>query len=73
MGLLSLADPPRPDSKEMIDGVRELGVKPLMLTGDNIAIAKEIARQVGIGANIIRMDDFRNLSELEQTTIIRRI
>ena len=49
VGLISLADPPRPDSKSMIAGMRELGVKPLMLTGDNIAIAKEIAVQVGIG------------------------
>jgi H+-transporting ATPase len=54
----------------MIDGIRELGVKPLMLTGDNIAIAKQIASQVGIGNRIIRMDDIRNLNETEQTKII---
>ena len=70
VGLLSLADPPRPDSKDMIEGIRELGVKPIMLTGDNIAIAKEIARQVAIGTRIIRMDDFRKLSETEQAKII---
>ena len=33
VGLISLADPPRPDSKGMIEDARELGVKPLMLTG----------------------------------------
>ena len=70
VGLLSLADPPRTDSKEMIEGVRDLGVKPLMLTGDNIAIAKEIARQVAIGPKIIRMDDFRKLSDTEQVSLI---
>jgi len=70
VGLLSLADPPRPDSKAMIEGARELGVKPLMLTGDNIAIAREIARQVGVGPKIIRMDDFRRLSDTEQGRII---
>ena len=70
VGLVSLADPPRPDSKNMIDGIRELGIKPLMLTGDNIAIAKEIAGQVGIGNRIIRMDDIRNLDETEQAKII---
>jgi H+-transporting ATPase len=70
VGLISLADPPRPDSKGMIEGMRELGVKPLMLTGDNIAIAKEIALQVGIGDKIIRMDDIRNLNETEQAKII---
>jgi H+-transporting ATPase len=71
VGLLSLADPPRVDSQEMIAGARALGVRPVMLTGDNIAIAKEIARQVGIGANIIRMDDFRKLNETEQTRLIQ--
>ncbi len=70
VGIISLADSPRPDSKGMIENARELGVKPLMLTGDNIAIAREIASQVGVGDRIIRMDDFRNLSETEQTKII---
>jgi H+-transporting ATPase len=70
VGLLSLADPPRPDSKGMIEGARELGVKTLMLTGDNIAIAREIALQVGVGDRIVRMDDLRNLSETEQARII---
>ena len=70
VGLLSLADPPRPDSKAMIEGARALGVKPLMLTGDNIAIAREIARQVAIGPKIIRMDDFRKLSDTEQARLI---
>jgi H+-transporting ATPase len=66
VGLVSLADPPRPDSKSMIAGARELGVKPIMLTGDNIAIAREIALRVGIGNGIIRMDDLKNLSETDQ-------
>ena len=66
VGLVSLADPPPGRIlKNMIEGIRGLGVKPLMLTGDNIAIAKEIAAQVGIGNRIIRMDDIRNLDETE--------
>ena len=59
-GLLPLADPPRPDSKKMIEQVRKLGIKPLMLTGDSIDIAKEISNQVGIGKNIIRMADIKD-------------
>jgi H+-transporting ATPase len=62
VGLLPLADPPRPDSKSMIDRARKLGIKPLMLTGDSIAIAKEISHQTGIGNNIIRMADIKDLS-----------
>jgi len=70
IGLLSLADPPRPDSKSMIEEIRKLEVKPVMLTGDNIAIAKEIARQVGIGDKIIRLPDLEGLSEAEQEKIV---
>jgi H+-transporting ATPase len=66
VGLLPLADPPRSDSKKMIEEARALGVKPMMLTGDNIAIAKEIARQVGIGSKIIRLGDIEGLSEDER-------
>ena len=73
VGLLSLADPPRPDSKDMIAGARKLGVKPMMLTGDNIAIAREIARQVSIGDRIIQMEEFRKMDDLEQAKTVEEI
>jgi H+-transporting ATPase len=63
VGLIPLADPPRPDSKKMIEEIRELGVKPIMLTGDALPIAREIAGQVGIGTNIIRLADLEGLTE----------
>ncbi|MCL5022323.1 MAG: plasma-membrane proton-efflux P-type ATPase [Nitrospirae bacterium] len=69
-GLLPMADPPRPESKSMIAQARKLGIKPMMLTGDNMAIAKEISGQVGIGSNIIRMADMQGLSEEEQVKIV---
>ena len=46
VGLLPLVDPPRPDSKSVMEELKTLGVKPKMLTGDNVAVAKVIARQV---------------------------
>jgi H+-transporting ATPase len=70
VGLLPLADPPRPDSKETISELRLLGVKPKMLTGDNVAIAKEIARQVGLGDKIYPMSDFAKLPEDNQVKIL---
>jgi H+-transporting ATPase len=70
VGLLPMADPPGPDSKSMIEEARKQGIKPLMLTGDNIAIAKEIAYQVGIGSNIIRLADIEGLSENEQVKVV---
>jgi H+-transporting ATPase len=72
-GLISLNDPPRPDSKDMVLKARELGVKPLLLTGDNIAIAREIARQVSIGDRIIRMDEFRKMEEAGQMKVIEEV
>jgi H+-transporting ATPase len=70
IGLLPMADPPRPDSRSMIEQARKLGIKPMMLTGDNIAIAKEIAHQAGIGGNIIRMADIEGLSEDERVKAV---
>jgi len=69
-GLLAMADPPRPDSRGMIEEAKKQGIKPLMLTGDHIAIAKEIAYQVGIGSKIIRLADMEGLSEDEQVKIV---
>jgi H+-transporting ATPase len=66
LGLLSLADPVRPDSKDMIEGAKVLGIKAMMLTGDNIAIAREIAKRVSMGNRIIRMEELKDLSEDEQ-------
>jgi len=69
-GLLPMADPPRQESKSMIEQARKLGIKPMMLTGDSLAIAKEIAGQVGIGSNIILMADMQGLSEEEKIKIV---
>ncbi|HEU5417685.1 MAG TPA: plasma-membrane proton-efflux P-type ATPase [Streptosporangiaceae bacterium] len=52
LGLLPLADPPQPDSAQTIAEAARHGVTVKMLTGDNIAIAAEIAGQVGLGTRI---------------------
>lgn len=53
LGLLPLSDPPRPDSAETIRQASEHGIAVKMLTGDNAAIAGEIAERVGLGRNIV--------------------
>ncbi|MHB1275587.1 MAG: plasma-membrane proton-efflux P-type ATPase, partial [Candidatus Humimicrobiaceae bacterium] len=70
IGLLTLADPLRADSKLIIEEIKKLGIKVKILTGDNIEIAKEIALQISIGNNIIKMSDLENLSEPEKNKII---
>ena len=52
LGVLPLFDPPREDSRPTIEAARAMGVKVKMVTGDQIAIAKETAAQLGLGANI---------------------
>ncbi|HXX88323.1 MAG TPA: plasma-membrane proton-efflux P-type ATPase [Candidatus Acidoferrum sp.] len=54
VGLVALRDMPRPDSKELIEELRELGISVKMLTGDALPIAKEIAASVGLGENVIK-------------------
>lgn len=47
-GLLGLQDAPRPDSKALVQQLNELGVRVLMVTGDDPLTAQAIAEQVGI-------------------------
>ncbi|XP_008784793.1 plasma membrane ATPase 4-like isoform X1 [Phoenix dactylifera] len=52
MGLLPLFDPPRHDSAETIRRALILGVNVKMITGDQLAIAKETGRRLGMGTNM---------------------
>jgi len=54
IGLIPLYDPPREDSKAVIDEMNNFGVKVKMVTGDNLAIAKEIGRLLGLELRTIR-------------------
>lgn len=53
LGVLPLFDPPREDSKAMIAAAAQMGVKVKMVTGDQMAIASEMAHQLGLGQNIV--------------------
>ncbi|XWS73264.1 hypothetical protein CRYUN_Cryun02cG0112900 [Craigia yunnanensis] len=52
VGLLPLFDPPRHDSAETIRRALNLGVHVKMITGDQLAIAKETGRRLGMGTNM---------------------
>ena len=52
-GVLPLFDPPREQAKATIASARQMGVSVKMVTGDQIAIARETARQLGLGTNIL--------------------
>ncbi len=53
VGLVALYDLPRPDSKTLIRELMALGISVKMLTGDALPIAREVARDVGLGENIM--------------------
>jgi H+-transporting ATPase len=53
MGVIPLSDPLREDSKATIDTARDMGLGVKMLTGDQMAIANEIAGQLDLGQNIM--------------------
>jgi plasma-membrane proton-efflux P-type ATPase len=58
LGLVTLYDPPRPDARQLIATLHDLGVPVKMLTGDALAVASEIAHGVGL-PNIRRMADLK--------------
>jgi H+-transporting ATPase len=53
VGVLPLFDPPREQAKATIASARQMGVSVKMVTGDQMAIAQETARQLGMGTNIL--------------------
>ena len=53
VGVLPMSDPPREQAKATIASAVQMGVKVKMVTGDQLAIAKEMSRQLGMGTNIL--------------------
>jgi H+-transporting ATPase len=53
VGVLPLFDPPREQAKATIASARQMGVTVKMVTGDQLAIAQETSRQLGMGTNIL--------------------
>jgi H+-transporting ATPase len=63
VGLVALYDMPRQDTPFLIQEIKKLGVKVKMLTGDAKPIAREIARMVGLGENVISGRELREQLE----------
>ena len=53
LGVLPLFDPPREDAKATVATAGQMGVKIKMVTGDALAIARETAKALGMGTNIL--------------------
>jgi len=73
LGVLPLSDPAREDSRATIETAGTMGVKVKMVTGDQLAIAVEIAGQVGLGKNILNADMFGDVKHHEASQLAEAI
>ncbi|KAJ1943781.1 hypothetical protein GGF37_002493 [Kickxella alabastrina] len=64
VGLLPIFDPPRHDTKETIERAIGLGVHVKMITGDQLAIAKETGRELGMGDTMYKASILNKPDEL---------
>ena len=68
-GLIAIADAPRETAAEAIAALKELGIRPVMLTGDNRATAERIAATLGVEevlAEVLPADKAAKVAELQQ-------
>jgi P-type Cu2+ transporter len=68
-GLVAIADAPRETAAEAITAMKDLGVRPVMLTGDNRQTAERIARELGVDeviAEVLPEDKAKKVKELQQ-------
>ncbi|MEB3249509.1 MAG: plasma-membrane proton-efflux P-type ATPase [Merismopediaceae bacterium] len=73
LGIISLFDPPRPDSQITIQNAKRLGVPLKMITGDQVAIAKETCHQLGLGQNVLNAEMFRQTPATQLTQLGQQI
>lgn len=81
LGLVALADPPRPEVPAALAESRRAGVRVIMMTGDHPATARAIAQQVGLserpevitGAEIAAMDDATLRQRLHHVDLCARL
>jgi H+-transporting ATPase len=72
LGLLPLSDPPREDSAQTIKKAQEHGIQVKMVTGDNLAIARQISSELGLGTGIRTADELFH-EEVDKKGISTRV
>jgi len=73
VGAIGLADIIRDESKEAIEKLKEMNIKPMMLTGDNKQVAKWVAEEVGIEeyfAEVLPQDKSDKVKEIQSRGLI---
>lgn len=82
LGLVSMIDPPRDESKQAVADAIRAGIKPIMITGDHKITATAIAKQIGIfsdgdisvtGLELDEMSDEELDSKIEKISVYARV
>jgi H+-transporting ATPase len=73
LGVLPLFDPPREQAKATIATARQMGVNVKMVTGDQVAIARETAGKLGLGTNILDAGGFGDTKHHETAQLAESI
>ena len=73
LGVLPLFDPPREDAKATIATATQMGVKVKMVTGDQLAIAKETAKKLGMGTDILDATGLGDVKKQETAQVAESI
>lgn len=81
-GLVSIIDPPRPESARAVSDAKHAGIRPVMITGDHKITATAIAKQIGIfeegdlaitGTELDAMTDEELDYKIEQISVYARV
>ena len=82
LGLISMIDPPREESKEAVSDCKRASIKPIMITGDHKITASAIAKEIGIlqedelaidGLELDKMSDEELNSKLKHISVYARV
>lgn len=82
VGLISMIDPPRLESKQAVADCIKAGIKPIMITGDHKITASAIAREIGIlrdgdraleGIELEKLSDEEFEKEIEHISVYARV
>ncbi|WP_077609975.1 cation-translocating P-type ATPase [Clostridium sp. Marseille-P2415] len=82
LGLISMVDPPREESKAAVADAKRAGIRPVMITGDHKITATAIAKQIGIfeegdmavtGAELDAMTDEELDQNITKTSVYARV
>ncbi len=82
IGLVSMMDPPRPESRNAVMSAKRAGIRPVMITGDHKVTASAIAAKIGIlepgdmaveGVELDQMSDQELSDNLEKISVYARV